>query len=144
MRQFPSPFYSLIADLLAASAATGVARHGSYPPYNIEVVGDDAARLSFAVAGFSPEHLHVEEANGQLCVSGRHDSTEEDDKTHFLHRGIAARAFSLRFDLGQYVKAGEAKLENGILSVDLMRIVPEEAKPKQIPIAVSGSDQAAA
>lgn len=144
MRQFPSPFYSLIADLLAASAATGLARQGSYPPYNIEVAGDDSARLSLAVAGFSPEDLHIEEADGVLCVSGRHDSTDEDDKRRFVHRGIAARAFSLRFDLGQHVKAGEARLENGILSVDLMRIVPEEAKPKQIPIAVGGGERAAA
>jgi len=107
----------------------------SYPPYNIEKTGDDAYRISIAVAGFSEDELNIEARDGQLVISGKKAETEEE--TNFLHRGIATRAFEKRFQLADHVRATDAVTANGLLHVDLVREVPEALKPRKIEIAKS-------
>ena len=106
----------------------------SYPPYNIESVGEDEYRVTMAVAGFGENDIEITTHNGQLVVAGgiRRD---EDDVRNFLHRGIAERSFERRFNLAEHVVVNGAQLENGLLHIDLMRVIPEEKKPRKISIA---------
>jgi len=105
----------------------------TYPPYNIEKTGEDAYRITIAVAGFSESELSIEARDGQLVVTGR--KAEAEDKANYLHRGIATRAFERRFQLADHVRANEAVTENGLLHIDLVREVPEALKPRKIEIA---------
>ncbi len=109
----------------------------SYPPYNIEKLGEDSYRITMAVAGFGDDNLSIEVKENQLRVTGRLEKDEEEAERQFLHRGIAERAFERRFSLADHIKVKDATLENGLLHIDLEREVPEEAKPRQIPIGAS-------
>jgi molecular chaperone IbpA len=104
-----------------------------WPPYNVEKVGDDHYRITMAVAGFSPDDIEITQKENTLLVIGH--KHPEQENTQFLHRGIATRAFKQTFNLADYVKVTEAKLKNGLLTVDLVREVPEEMKPRRIEIA---------
>ena len=112
----------------AATARTEV----SYPPYNIETDGEDAYRVTVAVAGFGESDLDVTLENETLTISGK--KADEAEDVAFLHRGIAGRNFQLKFNLADHIKVNGANLENGVLVVDLEREVPEELKPRQIEI----------
>ncbi len=104
----------------------------SYPPYNIEAVGEGAYRITMAVAGFSESDLEIVVQDSVLSVVGTSGQAEED--TRYLHRGIAERSFERRFQLADYIKISGASLENGLLCIELTREVPEEKKPRSIPI----------
>jgi molecular chaperone IbpA len=104
----------------------------SYPPYNIELVTEDRYRVTMAVAGFDRSELEIETERDQLRIVGRRQ--KEDTKHTYLHRGIAARDFEHRFQLADHVKVVGAKLENGLLSIELAREVPEALKPRKIAI----------
>ena len=104
----------------------------SYPPYNIETDGEDAYRVTVAVAGFGEDELDVTLENDTLTISGK--KTNETEEAAYLHRGIAGRDFQLKFNLADHIKVNGANLENGVLVVDLEREVPEELKPRQIEI----------
>jgi molecular chaperone IbpA len=120
--------------------ATGVDNDSGYPPYNIERTGENAYRISLAVAGFTPEELKIEVKEQTLSVSG--DKAAEAGDKSYLHRGIAARAFERRYQLADHVDVTGAKFENGLLHVDLVRNIPESKKPRVIPIgAGEGSKQ---
>ena len=106
----------------------------TYPPYNIERVGDNAYRISIAVAGFSNGDIAIESKENVLTVKGAKAAETEDGKREFLHRGIAERAFELRFQLAEYVEVTGANLENGLLHLELKRELPESKKARQIPI----------
>ena len=106
--------------------------NATYPPYNIEKTGENAYRITLAVAGFSDDELTIEAKEGQLVVTGR--KAESEDKATVLHRGIATRAFERRFQLADHVRAVDAVTENGLLHVDLVREVPEALKPRKIEI----------
>lgn len=109
----------------------------SYPPYNIEKRGDDQYRITMAIAGFSAEDLSIVAQANSLVVSGK--VKKEEGKTVFLHRGIAGRAFERRFDLADHIRVDGARLENGLLHIELVREVPEAMKPRTITInSVSG------
>ena len=110
----------------------------SYPPYNIERTGEDAYRITLAVAGFAPEELNIESRENVLTGSGEHKTAQEKGVA-YLHRGIAGRAFQRRFQLADHVEVVNADLANGLLKVDLVRRVPEAMKPRKIAI---GSAQA--
>ncbi len=105
----------------------------SYPPYNIETTGEDAYRLTMAVAGFSPDEVDVTVHENSLLVTGK--AKKEEEEGRYLHRGIARRAFERRFSLADHMKVVGASLDNGMLHVDLVREVPEAAKPRKIEIA---------
>lgn len=102
-----------------------------YPPYNIERSDENHYRVTVAAAGFGEKDLGVEVADGVLTVTGKR---EDAAKPVFLHQGIAGRAFERKFQLAEHVEVKGAKLENGLLHIDLERVVPEAKKPRQIPI----------
>ena len=104
----------------------------SYPPYNIEKLGEDDYRIVMAVAGFGEDELDVTVKETSLVIAGKKEKTEE--KLNYLHRGIATRGFERRFDLADHIKVIGAKLENGLLYIELVREVPEAKKPKTITI----------
>ena len=106
----------------------------TYPPYNIERTGDDTYRISIAVAGFSNGDIAVETKENSLVVKGAKPAENADGKREFLHRGIAERAFELRFQLADYVEVHGANLENGLLHLELKRELPESKKPRTIAI----------
>ena len=105
----------------------------SNPPYNIEKTGDDAYRITIAVAGFAANDLEVVVRENTLTVVGR--GTPETEGTKYLHRGIARRAFERRFELADSIKVVGSALDNGLLHIELKREIPESAKPRVIPIA---------
>jgi len=105
----------------------------AWPPYNVEKIGDDHYRITMAVAGFGSDEIEIIQKENSLLVAGQKQAEQENGQ--FLHRGIAARGFKQTFNLADYVKVTNAGLENGLLTVDLVREVPEEMKPRRIQIA---------
>jgi molecular chaperone IbpA len=108
----------------------------AYPPYNIEKIGEDAYRLTMAVAGFSPAELDVTVQENTLLVTGK-GQKEDENGGGYLHRGIARRTFERRFSLADHMKVTGASLDNGLLHVDVVREVPEAAKPRTIQIGTT-------
>lgn len=125
--------------LRLADAATRFDGSG-YPPYNIESTGENAYRLTVAVAGFAADELDVTVKENELLVTGK--SKKDEASTAYLHRGIASRAFERRFQLADHIKVAGASLDNGLLHVDLVREVPEEKKPRKIEIAKGNGPKA--
>jgi len=131
MRIDYSPFYRStvgfdhLLNLLDSSADQG------YPPYNIERSDENNYRVTVAVAGFAEKDLSVDVKDRVLTVSGKR---EDAAKANFLHQGIAGRGFERSFQLAEHVEVKAARLENGLLHVDLERIVPEEKRPRRITI----------
>ena len=106
----------------------------SYPPYNIARTGEDAYRISVAVAGFTDADLSIEARENTLTIHGERQTNEGEEVGDVLYQGIAARAFERSFQLADYVQVKGASLENGLLHVDLVREIPEAMKPRAIPI----------
>jgi molecular chaperone IbpA len=106
-----------------------------YPPYNIERTGENAYRISVAVAGFSQDELAIEAKENTLTIKGEKQVKQDNaENGEVLYQGIAARAFERQFQLADYVQVKGASLENGLLHVDLVREIPEAKKPRQIAI----------
>jgi molecular chaperone IbpA len=118
-----------LVDAAAASAEV------TYPPYNIEKTGEDAYRLTMAVAGFGPDDIDMVAQDNTLVITGR--VAGEAPKTEVLYRGIAGRAFERKFTLADHIVVEGADLANGLLHVSLKRVVPEALKPRRI--AVNGA-----
>jgi molecular chaperone IbpA len=106
----------------------------SYPPYNIERTSENRYRVTVAVAGFAEKDLNVELRDGLLTIAGKREDSQKADGASVLYQGIAGRAFERRFRLADHVEVRAAKLENGLLHVELEQIVPEEKKPRRITI----------
>ncbi|MCP4596874.1 Hsp20 family protein [Neptuniibacter sp.] len=104
----------------------------SFPPYNIELLGENEYRITMAVAGFENDELNIQSENGSLLVTGQ--KKEQPQERHYLYQGIAARNFERRFQLADHVKVVKANMENGLLHIDLVREIPEAMKPRQIQI----------
>ena len=104
----------------------------SYPPYNIEKTGEDAYRLTMAVAGFAQDELDITVHENTLIITGK--ARNEEEQGRYLHRGIARRAFERRFSLADHLKVTGASLDSGLLHVDLVREIPEAMKPRTIKI----------
>ncbi len=105
-----------------------------YPPYNIERTGDNDYRVTVAAAGFGEDELSVVAKENTLTIRGEKKAKEQDKRGEVLYQGIAARAFERVFQLADFVQVKAAKLENGLLHVDLVREIPEAKKPRAIPI----------
>ncbi len=133
MRLDYSPFYRSTVgfDRLFDLLENADAAQGGYPPYNIERSDENNYRVTIAAAGFAEKDLGVEVADGVLTVTGKR---EDAGKPAYLHQGIAGRAFERKFQLAEHVEVKGAKLENGLLHVDLERVVPEAKKPRRITI----------
>jgi molecular chaperone IbpA len=146
MRNFDfSPLYrstvgfDRLFDML--DQASRVETLNNWPPYNIERTAEDRYRITMAVAGFSGEEIAIVAQGNALSVTGQKKA--EEDGSQYLHRGIAARAFRQSFDLADHVKVAGASLENGLLTIDLVREVPEAMKPRRIEIRSSDAPKEA-
>jgi molecular chaperone IbpA len=106
----------------------------TYPPYNIERTGENAYRVTLAVAGFGDNELSIEAKENTLTVKGEKKEETTSEGTEVLYRGIAARSFERRFQLADHVEVKGASLDNGLLHVDLVREIPEAMKPRSIAI----------
>jgi len=125
----------------------------NYPPFDLERTGDDSYRITLAVAGFRQDEIDIVVQNNQLTVSGRKDMSQEGAE-RYLHRGIAARSFERRFELADFIQVRSAAFDNGLLSIQLEREIPEAMKPRRIDIetgtrpsigrAVSGEERSEA
>jgi molecular chaperone IbpA len=103
----------------------------NYPPCNIVRTGEDAYRISLAVAGFRPEQIEVTVQQNELTIVGRAEGKQDDE---YLHRGIAGRSFLRRFSLADYVEVKSATCEDGLLQIELVRELPEAMKPRRIEV----------
>ena len=132
MRDFSPYFRSTVGfDHLFNMLDQATDAGNGYPPYNIERTDETHYRISVAVAGFGEKDLNVEVRDGVLTITGKR---EDAAKQGYLYQGIAGRTFERRFQLAEHVEVRAAKLENGLLHVDLERVVPEEKKPRRIAI----------
>ncbi len=123
--------FDRLFDLLEASARQ--AATDNYPPFNLERLADDSYRITLAVAGFSRDQIEIVAQQNLLLVKGKRDQVEGDTNA-FLHVGIATRSFERRFELADFVRVEDARLSDGLLTIDLVREVPETMKPKTIAI----------
>ena len=131
MRYDHSPFFRSTVGFDRLLNLLDSASEQGYPPYNIERSDENNYRVTVAVAGFAEADLAVDVKDRVLTITGK---KEEGGKPNFLHHGIAGRAFERSFQLAEHVEVKAARLENGLLHVDLERIVPEEKKPRRIQI----------
>lgn len=115
----------------ALESARRVEANG-YPPYNIELVGEDQYRITMAVAGFSPDELDIEVNESKLKVNGK--KADEPAEREYLYRGIANRSFERVYQLADYVRVSGADVKDGLLHIDLVREIPEAMKPRRIEI----------
>ncbi len=144
MRSFDfSPLYrSAIGFDRMASLLDNLSRaeqnQPSYPPYNIELTGEDQYRITMAVAGFDRSELNIEVNQNNLTISANKES--ENEERTYLHQGIAARNFERRFQLADHVEVKSATFENGLLHIDLKREIPDAMKPRTIQIEDSQGD----
>lgn len=121
-------------DRLARLAEHAAANNGNsgYPPYNIELLGENRYRITMAVAGFSMDELDISSEGDKLLVKGV--KAEQKSERQYLHQGIAERSFERTFQLADYVTVVSADLEHGLLNIDLVREIPEALKPRKIEI----------
>jgi len=138
MRTFDfTPYYrstvgfDRLFDLMEKTVAS------DWPPYDIEKTGEDAYRITIAIAGFAPNEVELVQQGATLMVSGQRG---EPKSQQALHRGIPNTSFKLSFNLADHVKVAGATLENGLLAIDLVREVPEQMKPRRIEIASAARD----
>ena len=133
-----SPLYrSFIgSDHLASlvDAASRAEKQSTYPPYNIELLAEDKYRITMAIAGFSKDDINIVVEDNTLAITGTKNSEADKQERKFLHKGISERNFERKFQLGDHVKVLAADLENGLLHVDLERVIPEAKKPRKIEI----------
>ncbi|MBT8138565.1 MAG: Hsp20 family protein [Gammaproteobacteria bacterium] len=125
-----------LASLLDTALRSDTIAPG-YPPYNIELLDEKSYAITLALAGFDKRDLSISVENGVLTVRGEGadgDSTDNDSNREYLHRGIATRAFERRFNLADYVEVTDARFENGLLTIELVKEIPEAMKPKTIAI----------
>ncbi|MFA5989384.1 MAG: Hsp20 family protein [Sphingomonas sp.] len=138
MRQFDlTPYrrsaigFDRLFDMLEASARQ--ANTENYPPFNLERLAEDRYRITLAVAGFSRDDIEIIAQQNLLLIKGKKDETGAGERA-FLHLGIANRSFERRFELADFVRVDDARLNDGLLTIDLLREVPEAMKPKTIAI----------
>ncbi|MGK6319741.1 Hsp20 family protein [Sphingomonas sp. DT-204] len=139
MRQFDfAPYrrstigFDRLFDLLEASARSSSS--DNYPPFNLERVGEDHYRITIAVAGFKPDEIDITAQQNLLLVTGRKGDTNDNHDAQMLHLGIANRGFERRFELADFIRVESADLADGLLTIELVREVPEAMKPKKIAI----------
>jgi len=129
---FKDPFFiGFNRELDRLSTVHNLATRQAYPPYDILKLDEDTYRLSLAVAGFSKTDINVSVDNGTLIIKGE---IAEVTDVEVVHKGIAARKFTRTFALGEYMEVSSAELKDGMLTVNIVRVVPEDKKPKVIKI----------
>ena len=140
----PTPLFRSAIGFDRLSRLVDSARAASegpaYPPYNIERTGDGSYVLTMAVAGFGSDDLDITAQDNVLTVSGKATPPAPEAERRYLHRGIAGRAFERRFQLAEHVEVKGATLKNGLLHIDLVRVIPEALKPRKIEIATANAN----
>ena len=135
---FKDPFFiGFNREMERLSNVQLASRQVSYPPYDLVKIDDDNFKLSLAVAGFSKDNISVSVDNSTLIIKGDNSVETEDEKSEVLHKGIAARKFTRTFALGEFMEITGAEMKDGMLHIDIERIVPEEKKPKEIAIKLA-------
>ncbi|MGE3231586.1 MAG: Hsp20 family protein [Hyphomicrobium sp.] len=124
--------FDRFAQLLDSVA--GADPEATYPPYNIERLGENEYRITMAVAGFTPDEIKVDVKESTLSVRGEKKAETGEGDKRYLHRGIASRSFERRFQLADHVEVRGADLKDGLLNIDLVRNIPERMRPRSIPI----------
>lgn len=123
--------FDRLFDLLESSAGNGANGGENYPPFDLVKVDENHYRINLAVAGFKSDEIDLTAQQNQLVVTGRKG---DDDKAEYIHRGIANRSFERRFGLADHIRVTDADLNDGLLSIDLVREIPEAMKPRKISI----------
>ena len=123
--------YDHVLNMLE-NANRGETKNTGYPPYNIEVIGQDKYKITLALAGFSEDDIEITSEHNKLKVEGKQSPVKDERK--FLHQGIAARNFERTFELADHVKVVDAELKNGLLQINLVKEIPEAMKPRKIAI----------
>ena len=123
--------FDRLFDLIENSARSG-GEGGNYPPFDLERVAEDRYRITLAVAGFRKDEIDIVAQQNLLLVTGRKEAGQ--DRSSFLHVGIATRSFERRFELADFVRVEGADLADGLLTIDLVREIPEAMKPQKIAI----------
>ena len=123
--------FDRLASLIDHALSTDTKASG-YPPYNIEILGENEYTISLAVAGFSQDELDIQVEKGVLTISGNKQNTQKEHK--YLHQGIPHQSFERKFNLADYVEVTGAALSNGLLNINLVKEIPETMKPKKISI----------
>lgn len=136
--------FDRLNDMFEQLMSDGTEGFDNYPPYNIDKLGEDKYRITMAVAGFTMDDLNIVLQDGELTVSGSNKDKAAEEGVQVLHRGIAARAFQRTFRLADYIQVTGAEMKDGLLTIHLVREVPEEKKPRMIPIHSGGSNGRAA
>jgi molecular chaperone IbpA len=121
--------FDRLVNLLEAGQSQS---NGGYPPYNVELVNENQYRIAIAVAGFAEHELEITAHDNLLTVKGAHP--QESTERNYLYQGIAERNFERKFQLAEHIQIIAANLENGLLYIDLQRVVPETLKPRRIEI----------
>lgn len=129
--------YDRLASLM--NSANRCEQSGGYPPYNIISSDDNQYRITMAVAGFAEAELSITSEHNKLVVTGEKAEEDDSESTRYLYRGIATRSFERRFNLADHVRVSGARLDNGLLHIELEREIPEAMKPKTIEIQSSAS-----
>ena len=124
--------FDRLFDMLESSARQQAGEN--YPPFNLERIAEDRYRITLAVAGFKQDEIEITAQQNLLLVKGKKAETEGQDRTAFLHLGIANRSFERRFELADFIVVEGADLSDGLLTVELVREVPEAMKPRTIAI----------
>ena len=128
---FKDPFFIGFNREMERLSNVQLSANQSYPPYNLVKIDDDTYKLSVAVAGFTKEDVKVTVEDGTLLVKGE---ISEDTEAEVIHKGIATRKFTRKFALGEYMEVTSAEMKDGMLNIDIVRVLPEEKKPKVISI----------
>ena len=123
--------FDRLFELLENNGRT--AQNENYPPFNIERIGENDYRVTVAVAGFKNDEIEITAQQNMLVVAGQKDA-ESNDNRDFLHMGIASRNFERKFQLADHIHVTDADLADGLLTITLVREVPEELKPRRIEI----------
>jgi molecular chaperone IbpA len=135
---FKDPFFiGFNREMERLSNVQLASRQVSYPPYDLVKLNDDTFNLSLAVAGFSKENISVTVDNSTLIIKGDSLTESDEDNSEVLHKGIATRKFTRTFALGEYMEVTGAELKDGMLNIQVERIVPEDKKPKEILVKVA-------
>ncbi len=129
--------YDRFGSLLDA-AFNAERQNAGYPPYDIELVGENKYSITLAVAGFNENEIDVQLEQGVLTVRGKKDDQKKDSR--YLHRGIASRSFERKFNLADHVEVVNAQLDSGLLHVSLQKEIPDAMKPRKIPVNAIAAD----
>ncbi|HWK35596.1 Hsp20 family protein [Sphingomonas sp.] len=147
MRQFDfTPYrrstvgFDRLFDMLEASARGSSG--DNYPPFNLERVSDDRYRVTLALAGFKADEIDITAQQNLLLVAGKKGDSNDNSPTQMLHLGIANRSFERRFELADFVRVASADLADGLLTIELVREIPEAMKPKKIAIGTGAGTPA--